>query len=74
MDKMDYPANYKDFIAQVILNPEIGSLTAEQVTTLFNLHNNYVDVNNPSFNKSCSSCIKETFQKVKKYYENTDSI
>jgi len=67
---MEYPANYKDFIEQVVLNPNTEHLSPEQLTTLFNLHNNFVDLMNPAYNKSCSKCVKDAFQKVKEYYVN----
>ena len=65
---MEYPALYKDFIEQVILNPETTQLTVEQLNKLFALHNNFVDLHNPAYNKSCSKCVKDAFIKVKDHY------
>lgn len=59
--------SYKSFIEKDLHN-EKQEWTEYFVITLFNLHNNFVDVHNPAIDKNCSTCIKQTLEKVRNHY------
>lgn len=59
---------YKDFIKNRLYS---DNLTNEDITTLFNLHNNFVDVMAPEYGKSCGSCVKRVLKKVRSFYSLT---
>lgn len=42
--------------------------TDEDITIAFNLHNQFVNPNNPSFSKSCSPCVKKVINLLKQTY------
>lgn len=65
MKKEDLPEVYQQFIDNSLFK---DSLSSEEITTLFNLHNNYINVHYPEFGKSCSACVNRVWQKVKETY------
>lgn len=65
MKKEDLPEIYQQFIANSLFK---GDLSNEEINTLFNLHNNYINVHQPEFGKSCSACVSRVVQTIRNYF------
>ena len=65
---MELPEDLQVFIKDVVLNPDTKDLTLDKTNQLFNLHNTYVNPDEPAYNKSCHKCVKDVLNRVKDHY------
>ena len=63
------PTIYKDFINHILW--DVPTFSDEDITTLFNLYNNYVcptTGESMQYNRCCGSCISKVKNSVKAFY------
>jgi hypothetical protein len=63
------PKIYQEFIQYSLYKEEI---TNKEVDILFALHNNFLNVSNPEYNKGCALCVKRCWDKVKSMFPKVE--
>lgn len=58
---------YKNFIKDKLYK---DGLKAEDITILFNLYNNFVNVMAPEYGKSCGACVKRVLSRTRAFYKD----
>ncbi len=74
------PELYKDFLLNKFYKDDFKQImNKEDITIMFNLHNNFINVGVYETGKSCSPCVKRVYNKIieltqDSYYKIIESI
>lgn len=64
----ELPKLYFDLITTKLFDMSYN-FSNEDITYLFNLHNNFVDAHNPQYSKSCGPCVKRVIVRLREHYQ-----